>query len=298
MKSKLCISFLSLTFVSLIVFFACNKPISTPSDGTTDLGDDTGKVGIKNTPTCAYPPDYGDSIIYTKYKGPNNDYTIKPKNDTVAGKFFAWPQGLVIDSATGEINVTQSETGERYNIGFIKQGTQDTCVSQLIIAGVTYIDSIYVLDKNDTLAKPIYNANPNTPPVCDNSADDDYPPFGQGNAKCYFDDGGAANGKGVKVRTVSGIINLKKTITDGTAFGTTTPVNGQSTNVKIQYRLNDASSKAMQQINVQLVYYENLSDVPTSLQNEISTKRQNFFDFRIVNGKPRPPLLLIVLHNN
>lgn len=299
MKSKLCISLLSLSLGSLIVFFACSKAKNTSQ--TDPSNNDTGNVRIKNTPNCSYTPDYGDTIIYTKYKGPNNDYTIKPKNDTVGGRYIFWPDGLVIDSATGIINVTQSETGVRYNIGFIKTGTQDTCVSPLSLAGITYVDSIYVLDKNDTLAKPIYNSNPITPPVCDNSDDADYPGNGgQGNNKCEFDvePGSNANQNGVRVRTISGIINLKKTVTDGTAFGTTTPSNGQTAKVKIDYRLNDASAKALQHIQVQLVYYEHLSDVPTSLKNEITTKRNNLLNYRIINGKPRPPLLVIVLYNN
>jgi hypothetical protein len=298
MKSKLCISLISMSLGLLVMFFACSKAKNSQPD-PSDPNNDTGNVRIKTTPGCTAAPDYGDSIIYTKYKGPGNDYTIKPKNDTVGGRYIFWPDGLVIDSATGVINVTQSETGVRYNIGFIKTGTQDTCISPLILAGITYVDSIYVLDKNDTLATPIYNSNPLTPPVCDNSDDTDYPGNGgHGNTKCEFDiePGSNANQKGVRVRTISGIINLKKTLADG-AFGSTTPANGTTASVQLLYRLNDASAKALQRIQVQLVYYEHLSDVPTSLRNDITVKRNNFLNYRIVNGKPRPPLLVIVLYN-
>lgn len=38
-----------------------------------------------------------------------------------------------MDSSTGVINVSQSETGLHYNIGFVKSGTNDTCISQLIL---------------------------------------------------------------------------------------------------------------------------------------------------------------------
>lgn len=38
-----------------------------------------------------------------------------------------------------------SETGVRYNIAFIKKGTTDTCVSQLIVGGLTYIDHFSLL---------------------------------------------------------------------------------------------------------------------------------------------------------
>jgi hypothetical protein len=208
---------------------------------------------------------------------------------------------LVIDSATGTINLSQSETGERYNIGYVKNGTHDTCVSQLIVGGITYLDSIYVLQNNDTLAMPIYNANPATPPVCDNSGDSDYPNNngngqGNGNNKCQFDvdpPKGQANGNGLRVRTISGIINLKKTLADGVAFGTSTPANGATKTITVQYRLNDNSGKALQKISVQLVYYNKLSDIPASLKTEVATKRENFLHYRVVNGRPRPPLIIV-----
>jgi hypothetical protein len=170
------------------------------------------------------------------------------------------------------------------------------------VGGITYLDSVYVLEKNDTLAKPIYNANPATLPACDSSGDSDYPGNngngqGQGNNKCQFDvdppSGQKANDKGLRVRTISGIINLKRTITDGVAFGTTTPANGATRQVTIQYRLNDNSGKALQKITVQLVYYNKVSDIPTALKNEVAAKRNNILTYRIVNGKPRPPLLII-----
>src|SRR5438105_10505451 len=124
MKGKLYISLLSLTLVLFLIVFACRKS-NTSNGGDTDV--------FTPQSTCLYSPDYGDTLFFTKYKGPNNDYTIKPKNDSVAGTYIAWPDGLVIDATTGVINVSQSETGMRYTIGFIQAVTHDTCVSKLIL---------------------------------------------------------------------------------------------------------------------------------------------------------------------
>jgi len=296
MKSKWCISFLSLSFITLTVFFACSKS-NTPKDTSNNPpGDST----VRTNSLSCNPPDYGDSILYPKFKGPNNDFTVSPSNDTAAGKWFSWPEGLVLDPNNGTINVTQSETGERYDVAYVKNGTHDTCISQIVIGGITYLDSVYVLQNNDTLAFPIYNANPNTPPVCDNSGDTDYPGSngngqGNGNSKCQFDvdpPKGQANGNGVKVRTISGIINLKKSVAAG-AFGSSTPANGATITQTIQYRLNDNSGKSLQKIKVQMVYYNKVSDIPASVMNDVRTKHNNFLNYKVVNGRPRPPMLII-----
>jgi hypothetical protein len=228
----------------------------------------------------------------------------------LAGNWFAWPEGLVINSTTGEINVSASETGVRYNIGFVKTGTQDTCTSTLILGGITYIDSIYVMAKNDTLAYPYYYANPTAPAICDPSDDTDYPKPGgggpHGNNICEFDDdedddlnngqadepptGAGANKQGVRVRTVSGIINLKKTLTE--AFGPN-PQNGATKKVDIYYRLNDRSKKALQKISVLFVYYNIEANIPVYLRHEIRTKRNGFLSYLTTDRKPRPPMIIL-----
>jgi hypothetical protein len=249
---------------------------------------------------CNHAPDYGDSIIYMQPS--NHDYIVNPVNAGVLGKgkYVAWPSGLIIDSASGAINVSESETGLRYIIGFIKDGARDTCLSNLILGGITYADGIYVLGNNDTLAIPYYNANAAIPPVCDPSDDYDYPGnsgHGVGNSNCVFDgkdkkgNSGQANGKNVKVRTISGIINLKATLAAG-AFGSN-PANGTSITVPIAYSLNDESQKATQQIDVQFVYYENKSDIPVALTNNITANRSSFFKNTAILSSPRPPIIIV-----
>ena len=295
MKSNLCISLLLLPFVLLLVFVACNKSDHSDDDSTDNLNNTNTFTTTTNT-LCPNAPNYGDSILYLQPKS-SGDYTVSPINNTgIQGKYLSWPEGLDIDPATGTIDLSNSETGVRYKIGFVKKNTTDTCVSMLILGGLTYMDSIYVLDKNDTLALPVFNANPYGNSVCDVSDDSDYPDSTNagGNNKCAFDDdvnGQKANDQKLRVRTKSGIINLKKSFADG-LFGKN-PKNGDNKKIKIVYQLNDNSRKAKQKINVQMVYYEKVSDIPTAVKNEVTGKRRNMNQFQIVNGKPRPPLLII-----
>jgi hypothetical protein len=293
-------------FTLLLVIFACSKSKITQDVKSIPFPE---ALELNN---CLYAPDYGSKVICPAYRGPNNDHKIKPKNDPGPGQYYAWPEGLVINHTTGEINVSQSETGARYIIGFVRNGGTDTCLTDLTIGGVTYVDSVYVLSANDTLALPHFNANPVPTTICDPSDDTDYPGnggSGGGNEKCEFDDGSdddngngiadeppagqRANDQNVRVRTLSGIINLKKTLDEG-AFGPN-PQNGDKKQVTIYYRLNDCSVKALQKIKVDLIYYEKKSDIPVTLLNEVREKRTSFMEARIIdpNGKPRPPQIFV-----
>jgi hypothetical protein len=292
MKRKLCIWAKWPSLLLVLVIYSCNKTDNAATDNVGSTTDED--TFTRGTTQCPNAPDYGDSIIYLQ--SVNGNYTVKPANNAgVQGTYLSWPEGLDINSSTGSINVSKSETGVRYNIGFVKKGTQDTCVSKLILGGVSYIDSIHVLANNDTLAIPIFNANPNAVPVCDASDDSDYPNGNNnGNNKCKFDDdssGQQANAQKLRVRTISGIINLKKSLADG-LFGPNVK-NGESKKIKIEYRLNDGSKMAKQKVTVQVIYYDKVSNIPAALKNEVTIKRNNTLSYRIVNGKPRPPYLII-----
>jgi hypothetical protein len=295
MKSKLCTcSPLLPLFILLLVVVACNKADHSDAD-TAEIPVDANTL-LTRINQCTNAPDYGDSIIYLQPV--NGQYTVSPiNNNGVQGTYLSWPEGLNMNPNTGVINVSKSETGVRYLVGFVKNGTTDTCVSQLILGGATYLDSIYVISENDTLARPIFNADPNLASACDASDDSDYPGNNgnvNGNPKCSFDDnspGNKANDQKLRVRTQSGIINLKKSLADG-VFGPH-PRNGDTKSIQILYSLNDDSKKAQQQITVKLMYYDKASNVPTTLKNEVQTKRLSMMSYNIVNGKPRPPLLII-----
>lgn len=300
MKSRSCICFPLFPIVLLLLVVACNKPEHADNDPDPSISpsaDSTfnGNNLPVNAATCPGAPDYGDSIVYLKPKS-GGDFFAEPVNNIgVPGTYLAWPEGLRLNRNTGVINLSQSETGVRYNIAFVKKGTTDTCVSQLIVGGLTYMDAIYVLEQQDTLARPIFNADPSGTSVCDDSDDTDYPDNnGNGNNKCVFDDdapGQRANDQKLRVRTISGIINLKKSVNDG-LFGPN-PKNGATKMVQIRYKLNDASLKVSQKLTVQVMYFDKVSSIPPSLQQEVAGKRADMFTYRVVNGKPRPPLIII-----
>jgi hypothetical protein len=299
MKSRLYTCLLLSSIALLFVFVGCNKANRSVNDTETNtdpLVDSpaNGNVVLAGPNQCPNSPSYGDSVVYLQPV--NGQYMITPVNNSgISGTYFSWPEGLSLNKNTGTINVSKSETGERYLVGFVKNGTHDTCVSQLILGGITYIDSIYVIGNNDTLAKPIFNANPLLAPICDASDDTDYPDNNSnGNNTCSFDNnvpGQKANDQKLRVRTTSGIINLKKSLADG-LFGPNVR-NGDTRTINIFYSLNDNSKKAQQQISVKVMYYDKVSNIPATLQSEVQIKRANMMNYRIINERPRPPLLII-----
>jgi hypothetical protein len=307
---------ISLPLILLVLGFGCRKVSDTELAESLEEAPAPGAVVRIANVTCPNAPNYGDSIVFSKWIGLLQDFKIKPLNNSGSGTYFSVPQGMIINKYTGEINISKSEKGIRYLVGFIKSGTQDTCLSKLIVAGITYVDSIYVMDQNDTLAIPYYNANPLTPVICNNSDDNDYPDLGShGDVTCEFDDDADLDGYGlfdqplilttlngllVRIRTVSGVLNLKKTL-EG-AFGLL-PLNGMRINVLMHYRLNDGSGRVLQKIPLQLIYYRKASDVPMSLRNDISAKRSSFYEagstststspYMSLSMKPRPPQIVI-----
>ena len=112
--------------------------------------------------------------------------------------------------------------------------TADTCMSQLIVAGAAYMDSVYVLAISDTTAKPYFNANPYGPPVCEGNQ-------GQG---CQFDYNNYAHDQGIEIDQKTGFIDLQKTMKNS-LFGLI-PINGTTVLTTIYYKLNDNSNYAPQ----------------------------------------------------
>jgi len=268
------------------------RPAAGKLDTTTPPPSDTGKNILppfpQSTPTsgCSVLPIYGDTIIFTQPTAAGQDYIFNPVNSPGTGKYFAWPQGMVIDSITGAIDLTKSETGMQYAIGFVKNGTTDTCLQKLIVGGAAYMDSIYILADGQTQAVPYFEANPYLPSPCSGGG-------------CSFDVTGSAAAKKVIVNTSSGVIDLQKTLNGtgllGGAFGLL-PVSGSSITADIYYKLNDASNLALERITVQLEYYDSYSLLSGGLIGNIVNKVNNVLSGnRISNyANPRPPLIVIV----
>jgi hypothetical protein len=292
MKNRLGIYLLFL-FSFILVIFACRKSVSsiTPVIQPTAQAQQThnnSSDSVRPVPFpqtgitgCSYAPDYGDTLIYPQ---PTNgkDYTVGPLNNPGIGKYFSWPEGMIIDSSTGIIDVTKSETGERYVIGFVKTGTRDTCLQPLILAGGSYMDSVYVLGNNQYQCAPYFNANPTLISVCRG-----------GGSGCQFDITGQAKNQKIVINNSTGVMDLQKTLQGG-VFGLL-PVDGQSVTTTIYYKLSDNSNYALQHIDITFMYYTSRSLIPANILNNIVTKRINILQSVLVtNSKnPRPPVIIL-----
>ncbi|HLI92544.1 MAG TPA: hypothetical protein VKU83_02995, partial [Puia sp.] len=237
--------------------------------------------------SCPALPIYGDTIVYPQPAN-GGDYIISPINNPGAGTYLSWPAGMVMDSTTGAIDLTASETGLKYMIGYVRSGTTDTCLSTLVIGGASYADSVYVLSEGETTAVPYFEANPADLNLCQTS-----------NA-CHFDVTGSAARMKVIVNTSNGQIDLQKTLNGtgllGGAFGLL-PVNGQTITAPIYYQIgDDPSNNALQNISVQLVYYNNASLINIGLLNTVVNKLDNLLSGNQISmtSNPRPPLIVIV----
>ena len=294
-----------------LFFWACQKTaVVYPSSLSSDrihTGYDTSHIAIitsdsqyippalpkapfpQQTPVnaCLLAPLYGDTIIYPQPTS-GSDYIMNVVNSPGAGKYLSWPVGMVIDSVSGAIDVTASQTGLQYAVGFVKNGTTDTCLQTLVIGGASYEDSVYYIAEGQTNAFPYFEANPNLINTC-----------ATGNG-CSFDVTGSAANIGVVVNTSTGVINLQKTLDGallglGGAFGLL-PQNGSSVTATIYYKLNDPSNNALQNIQVQLVYYDKASLINSGLLSTVLLKLDNLLSGHLIDNSanPRPPLVVIV----
>jgi hypothetical protein len=283
----------SLILTSVILFsIACKKSVDPPSNtnpGGTVQHDTTLTAPVVPYPVtpvqeCNSAPNYGDSILYPQPVSSTDFYVFPQNNAGIKGTYLSWPAGLIIDSKTGSIDLTKSETGERFSVAFVKDGTSDTCMSQLIIAGAAYMDSVYELSVSDTTSAPYFNANPYSPPVC------------QGNqgSGCQFDYNDFAKRQGIEVNKNTGFIDLQKTMKNN-PFGRV-PFNGEYMITTIYYKLNDQSNNAPQNIQVKLVYYNRKSDIPQDVLAQVSNNITNTLGNTLLDTgpSPRPPLIIIV----
>jgi len=230
---------------------------------------------------CPYAPDYGDTLICTP-NGNGPDYIISPVNNPGAGRYFSWPMGMKIDQITGAINVSQSEAGIIYMIGFVKQGSTDTCLTPLIISGMSYLDSVFVLSNGQKTSVPYFNGDVNLASACVSG-------------NCEFDMNGQAAKDKVFVNTTTGIIDLQKTLDQG-AFGSTAE-NGDVVETTIRYRINDGCTNKVQKLKVQLMYFTNKSQIDVALINEVLSRQSNIRNRNSNAGSPRPPLIIITRYN-
>jgi hypothetical protein len=237
-------------------------------------------------PNAAYNLNYGDSIIYMRPT--TGDYIIYPKIHR-DGVFSGFPDGIEIDEFTGAINVSKSETGLRYRITHIST-KGDTTRTMVVLSGITFTDHFYKLATGDSIANPVYNANPaRVLPV----------------SGSVFDEGNLANSGGCAVRTENGKINLAESIRKG-VFGAN-PQNDDKKEIEIKYRLNDGSGKSLNKLKVLLYWYNTMADVPQYVWDILNDRSSQgvFLRNSVSNNseiamrteqtaKPRPPCVIII----
>ena len=261
------ISAFALTAISM-VWLSCNKEATNP--------------------TGPYNLSYGDSILYQKPTA--GDYIIYPTTHK-DGVYSGFPEGIEIDDVTGAINISKSETGLRYRITHTAaDGTQT--ITKVVLSGITFTDHFYRLSAGDSIAPPVYNANPSR-----------ILPLGGSS----FDEGNIANGGGCSVRTDNGKINLAESIRNG-VFGSN-PRNDDQKEIEIKYRINDGSDKSLNKLKVLLYWYNSMTDIPQYLWDILNDRTTQgvflrngaFTNSEITSrtgqaAKPRPPCVIIIAH--
>ncbi len=217
-------------------------------------------TGPGNSDTATGPvisPDalsYGDSVFYLVPQA--EDYIISPVKSR-SGQYSGFPEGIQIDVNTGAINVSESETGLRYQISFLPDGSTDTLKTEIVLSGVNFLDGFYKLSGKDSILTPVYNAVAGKPV-----------PGVNGNT--VFDDGLTCNAAGCEVNLQSGSINLAQTVRNG-VFGAT-PSNNDRHEFEMSYRIDDGSHKALNKLKVKLYYFNTMEDVTSEAYDIISSR--------------------------
>jgi hypothetical protein len=254
---------------------------------------------------------YPDTLFF---KSNQNGNLIIPATNSQTGTYGVRPEGLSINTTTGAINVTLSESGLKYRVYFVPANTTDTCFRFVTISGVDYLSKIYNLGNNEDFAIPSYKGLTPILPCSDGNDDDDDDDNDDDN-ECEFDDGnddddGDGTGdepatghevipQGIEINKLTGKIDLRKTLQNG-ALGSN-PVNGTTKLVRIYYRITDNSQKALNFIEVKFHYYQTVGAVPQSLLNQIANKNSSLMvnsartnkSSRLEYSKPRPPDIIV-----
>jgi hypothetical protein len=249
-----------------IIIISCLTWLSCSKKGGTDDG--------------SWTLSYGDSILYLKPAA--SDYIVSPVNPRT-GTYSAFPEGIEIDDKTGAINISRSETGLRYRINYKSPNGTETSTT-VVLSGINFADRFYRLSQNDTIAMPVYNANPARSLPVNGSV---------------FDEGGTAGISGCDIKTVNGQINLAQSVRNG-LFGSN-PTNDDRKDVEIVYRLNDNSNKAVNKIKVRLYYYTSMASVAPDLLQTLQDRESGGVFLRGATAsstkqaaRPRPPCVIII----
>jgi hypothetical protein len=244
---------------------------------------DKNSEGEQNTSNLNLRLSYGDTVFYLKKQAGN--YMIMPVTKPAGtGYFKAIPKGLVLDTLSGQINVTQSETGLRYKVYYVSPSGSLIDSIKIVISGIDYKDAIYEIASTpnayDT-AFPIYNAKPAPPLPCGDDDEDDDGDIDDDDNSCVFDetdldDDGNDDIPGVIQDKL--LVDIKKGTIDVEAsfhagiFGSSNPANGVNKNFTFYYRLQDASNRALNKITVRVYHFRTRADIPQALLDTINMR--------------------------
>jgi hypothetical protein len=234
---------IGLLFIGIFLLGACSKNNSNPNP-------------VPPIVPPGFQLSYGDTIIYKQ--NITGDYIINPVNSAIKGVYTAFPDGIEIDTISGAINVSKSEMGLRYRIGFIPNGGKDTFNTVIMLSGINFLDGFYKLNSADSILKPAYNGSTaNLIPGVNNGT--------------IFDEGSNCNSNGCKTDVSNGIINLAQTVRNG-VFGAT-PSNNDRHEFQLNYRINDKSGKSSNTIKVKLYYFNSMSEVSQEAYDIINSRQ-------------------------
>jgi len=234
-----------------------------------------------NPPAPAVAPavDYGDSVFYLDPANP--DVRARPKGGA-RGRYYGFPEGIVLDQNTGIIDISKSETGLRYRVSFVADGGGDTLSSMVTVSGINFLDGFYRLSTADSIVHPMYNGRKG----------DVIPGVNGGSV---FDEGNGCNSQGCTVNTGNGEINLAQTVRNG-VFGAV-PVNNDRHEFVLRYRIDDRSGKAANALNVKLYYFETMNDVTPEVYDILNSRQGTILaGVNAQLAKPRPPCIFIIAH--
>ena len=188
----------------LLFLIACQKKDSTLSEASS--------VASLNDATLPSTLSYGDSIFYTALTGTSK--VIFPLSKPADSGFFASNlPGIELDSASGRINVSRSETGLRYKVYYVSLlSYQPIDSTSITISGIDYKDGVYDISSSDTTAFPIYNMV--TEASIPENSEFDETDLNNDN----IEDIPGANRNKLMVNTHDGTINLKESFLKG-VFG-------------------------------------------------------------------------------
>jgi hypothetical protein len=308
------ISFKAIIAIAAFAFYSCQK--AQPDNIITEP-----EKNVSNDATGSPKRlSYGDTVFFLKNQP--GDYTVLPvSKPNKPGYFKANPIGLSIDSLTGLINISKSETGVRYKVYYLSTTEERLDSVKIVISGIDYKDAIYEINSTpntyDT-AFPIYNARPEIELPCGNVDLDDDGGLDDDDNLCEFDetdlnndgsdDIAGVNQDKLLVDTKRGTIDVEASFRAG-IFGSSEPANGVTQDFTFYYRLNDASNKALNKIKVRIYHFKKRSDIPQWLLDEISNRQylSNDINARLVNNSTyfgarlgvtsksnRPPIIIIV----